>query len=756
MADKRGQAGKKKKQGMKMLETQRLPEAQALFTEACQLNPNDAHAWYILGAIHGQLGQLEEAVTATQRSLALQANNPDALCNLGLSLEQLMRRDEAMDCYRKVLALQPAHLEARKNLGSLLNAAGNHAAAITEYEYALKLAPQHAGLHNDLGNALLAMARMEEAEAHYRKALEYEPGFTRARSNLATLQNRRGEQHSALSSLQQLLEAHPEDAGAQHNMGEMLQSRGQLEEAMVHYDAALRLSPDFAEAHNHRGTVLQLLGRHEEAGIAYTQALALRPDYAEAHLHQGNLHLECGRIECALDAYRRALDCQPALAEAWNNMGTCLIQCGRYAQGIEAYEKARTLRSDYREAISNQLMALNYDPQQTVNTLYAAHRQGGRTWGDAGPKPPHAAQTDQRLRIGYVSPDLRTHSVAYFIEPVLLAHDPVHFEIFCYAEVPAPDATSKRLFASVPHWRYTCGLSDEELAEKIRQDRIDILVDLAGHTQGNRLGVFALRPAPRQITYLGYPNTTGVAAMDYRITDAIADPVDQDAWHTEQLYRLADGFLCYCPPHDAPTVTPSPTENQGGITFASFNNLAKLNDTVIATWAEILKAVPDSRLWLKNRAFGDTDVQQRYLRLFAQHGIAASRLHMSGWTRDNTSHLAMYAEVDIALDTFPYNGTTTSCEALWMGVPVIALAGDRHAGRVGMSLLHRLGLAPFCARDTADYVALAVKLANSPEKRRIMREHLRPLMRARLCDATAFTQSLEQAYRDIWSRSLEA
>lgn len=739
-----------------MLQAQRLPEALTLLTEACRLSPNDAHAWNVLGAINGNLCRLEEAMDCTRRSLALQPDNADAQNNLGIMLEKLTRHGEATACYRKAIALDRNHVGAHKNLGNQLNAAGDHANAITHYEFALRRAPRHTGLHNDLGNALLAAGRMDEAQTHYLKALEIEPGFARARSNLASLQSHQGQFDDAITSNRHALEQQPDDAGIHHNLGELLQKKGQLMEALSHYDAALRLLPDFAEAHNHRGTVLQLLGHFDEAENAYSRALALQPNYAYAHLHLGNLHQECGRFEAALNTYNRALTCQSEMAEAWNNIGGCLLLSGQYRQSIEAHGKALTLQPDNQAMASNHLLALNYDPGQTVHTLAAAHRQWGNAFPRTTPGTPHPMRAGRRLRIGYVSPDFRTHSVAYFIEPVLLAHDPARFEVFCYAEVLTPDTTTQRLRETVPHWRDTCGLSDETVAGEIRQDKIDILVDLAGHTQRNRLGVFALHPAPVQISYLGYPNTTGLATMDYRLTDARADPPGQDDSYTEQLYRLPAGFLCYRPPHDAPAVVPSPSEANGYITFASFNNLAKVNEDVITAWAEILRDVPRSRLRLKNRAFGDASVRHRYITQFENHGINAKRLHMSGLAHDISSHLALYGEVDIALDTFPYNGTTTSCEALWMGVPIISRIGDRHAGRVGISLLHRLGLEPLCAPDLNSYVALAIKLANNPDKLHIMRDNLRQLMMISLCDAPTFTHQIEQAYTDIWSKTADS
>lgn len=755
MANKRETAGKLKKQGMSALQAGRTSDARDLFVEACRIDPGDAHAWYALGAVYGQLGRFDDAVEATRKSLALQAKNADAQSNLGIALEGLKRPEEAIAAYRKAIALQPGHIEARKNLGGLLDEAGQHEAAVEQFEHALKLAPRHSGLHNDLANALVELKRYEEAETHYHEALKHDPSFSRARLNLAGLQFRRGARESAMADLERFLEETPDDAGAHHNLAEMLQRSGYVAKAVEHYDEALRLDPEFVESYHHRGTALQLLGRYEASEVSYRKALELRPDYAEALLNLAGLDLECGRIEAALAAHERVIELRPDMPEAWNNMGKCLVLCGLPLRGVEAFDKALEIDPDYRGAAGNRLMALNYDPSLKAEDLCVAHR----AWGGSQAEPSAAGRAlnaieGRCLRIGYVSPDFRIHSVGYFIESILAAHDPTRFDVFCYAEVPTPDATTRRLWKIVPHWISTCGKSAEEVAEQIRRDRIDILVDLAGYTQGNRLDVFALRPAPVQVSYLGYPNTTGLAAMDYRLTDEVADPQGKDPGYTERLLRLPKGFLCYGPPLDTPDVAPRPSKAAGRITFASFNNLAKVNEPVIGAWAAILNAVPGSQLWLKNRAFADASVRRRYLDLFARFGVDAERLRMSGWTPDNRSHLELYNEVDIALDTFPYNGTTTTCEALWMGVPVVTLEGDRHAGRVGKSIVHRLGLDALCAPGVDEYVSLAVRLAGRPEKLDLLRENLRPLMRVRLCDAEAFTDVLEKAYQGLWTQTL--
>jgi predicted O-linked N-acetylglucosamine transferase (SPINDLY family) len=316
---------------------------------------------------------------------------------------------------------------------------------------------------------------------------------------------------------------------------------------------------------------------------------------------------------------------------------------------------------------------------------------------------------------------------------------------------------TERLKQRSHHWHNIRGKTDDDVAALIRADAIDILIDLAGHTENNRLPVFARKPAPVQVTYLGYPNTTGLRTIDYRLTDIEADPPGQEPYHTEQLVRLPHGFLCYTSPPDAPAVTALPTSTVGHVTFGSFNNLAKMTPEVIGLWAQILKAIPGSRLVIKNKSMKDGPTRERYLALFRETGITEDRLDFVAWIPEAADHLGAYAHVDIALDTFPYNGTTTTCEALWMGVPVITLAGERHAARVGVSLLTRVGLTELIAQSPEEYVKLAVELAADTERLVQLRAGMRERMKhSPLCDAKSFTRDLETAYRGMWREWCEA
>ena len=473
---------------------------------------------------------------------------------------------------------------------------------------------------------------------------------------------------------------------------------------------------------NNLSALLTNRGRMQQAAKLLGRALRISPDSHQLLINFGRMSLHAGDAEAAAEAFRKVIGLQPDLADAHSNLLACL------------------------NYLSNQDPARVFAEHRRWYERHASALRQFRRWNN----PPDA---QRRLRVGYVSPDLCEHSVARFLEPVFLEHDRERFEIACYADVPHPDATTARLRQLCARWSGTSGLSHEQLAQRIHEDRVDILVDLAGHTANNRLLAFARKPAPLQVSWLGYPNTTGLPSIDYRLTDARADPPGMtEALHTETLVRLPESFLCYRCPEDAPDVGSLPSGVTGGITFASFNNLAKMTPEVIRVWSGILRAVPGSRLLLKSRASGDQDVRHRLIALFTSMGARDEQVVFHDPVPAHRDHMAAYNQVDIALDTFPYNGTTTTCEALWMGVPVICLAGQVHAARVGVSLLTQVGLANLVAPDEQSYIASAVRLSQDPGGLAAIRGQLRETMRnSSLCDASGFTRALEQVFRDTWS-----
>ena len=464
-----------------------------------------------------------------------------------------------------------------------------------------------------------------------------------------------------------------------------------------------------------------------------------------------------GRLNAALELYKTAIEKNPESVDAWLGAAAVLVDLWALGDAVAAYERALELAPKSNVIFSALLFHRHYDTPVDARRLFELHREYGMRMDNSFPRAPAKSEgrvdLQRRLRIGYVSPNLSRHSVGYFIEPVIRSHNRREFEVYCYYNHALADDATGRMREAADGWRDVAGIDDESLARMVHEDKIDILVDLAGHSKGNRLGAFARCHAPLQFTWLGYPDTTGLATIGYRITDNTADPAPAaDLKHTEQLARIDGCFLCYEPPADAPAIKKRAADSV--VTFGSFNNVAKINRPLLELWAKILTAVPDSRLMLKCAPLNFPDTVDRLTEALEECGIEPSRVELRGWTSGRDQHLDAYAEIDIALDTFPYNGTTTTCEALWMGVPVVTLAGEVHMSRVGASLLHCAGLDDLVAQDEAQYVRIAAALAGDVERREGLRSGLRArLLGSSLLDHAGFTRKLESVYRAAWARS---
>jgi protein O-GlcNAc transferase len=671
-----------------------------------------------------------------------------------IAYHQAGRHAEAEAVYQQILAIDPNQVDSLHLLGVVAHQLGKNDAAVALIGKAIALNGNDSSFHNNLGIVLKGQGRLDEAVGCYRRALVIKPDYAEAHNNLGNALGDQGKLAEAAGCYRQALVLKPNYAEAHNNLGNALRHQGKLAEAVDCCRRALVLKRDYVEAHNCLGNALRDQGKLDEAVDCYRQALVLKPDHAEAHNNLGNALWDQGKLDEAVGCCRRALALKPTLAEAHNNLGNVLRDQGKLDEAVACYRQALALKPDYPGAHSNLLSSLNYHMTLPPGELLAAHRRWDERHGTAA-RTHHANRRDpdRRLRIGYVSPDFRRHSVAFFLEPLLRHHDRAAVEVFCYAEVAQPDAVTGRLQALADHWRSTVGMSDAALVQQIGADGVDILVDVAGHTANNRLPAFAAKPAPVQVSWLGYPNTTGLAAMDYRLVDAVTDPgAEADGWASETLLRLAGGFLCYGPPVEAPE--PVSSFGPGGaVTFGSFNNPAKLSAATLDTWVALLLRLPEAQLVLKGPPFADAATRALFQARFAALGVAAMRVTLLGHLPDLTHHLSLYRRIDIALDPFPYNGTTTTCEALWMGVPVVTLLGDRHAGRVGASLLTRLGLDELIARDAEEYVAIATGLATNPARLISLRAGLRARMAASpLCDTRNFADKMESAYRNMWRR----
>jgi predicted O-linked N-acetylglucosamine transferase (SPINDLY family) len=736
----------------------KLDDAIKSYKKALSINPDFAEVHNNLGSTLGFQGKLDDAITSYKKALSINPDFAEVYSNLGSALEFQGKLDDAIESYQRLLIIKPESVHIHYDLGNLLKEQGRLEEAAVSYRKALSLKPEFVEAHNNLGNTLKEQGRLQEAVACLEMAISIKPEFVEAHNNLGNTLKEQGGLEEAGVRYRKAISLKPEFVDAHYNLGNTLKELGCLEEAAASYRKALSIKPDYIEAHNNLGNTLKELGRLEEAIVSYQKALSIKPDYIEARNNLGNAFKEQGCLEEAAASYRKALTIKPEFAEVHNNLGNILKEQGRLEEAVVCLKKALSIKPEFVTAHSNLLCCLNYFPNISREDIYNESlkwdQQHAKTLLKKEPVYHNKKEKERKLRIGYVSPDFRDHSVAFFFEPLLKAHNKEKFEIYSYSNVKKPDNVTGRLKAEANHWFSIVGKKDEDIADQIERDEIDILVDLAGHTENNRLLVFAYKPAPIQVTWLGYPNTTGMSAIDYRFTDEIADPVSETKkMNSEELIRLGSGFLCYNADDFAPEISALPCLERGYITFGSFNNLTKTTPEVVKLWSDILHRVPNALLLLKCNQLLDEEMREKYRRMFEKTGISGDRIELFGTLPKKADHLGLYSKIDIGLDPFPYNGTTTTCEALWMGVPVVTMLGDRHAGRVGASILKHVGLGKLIADSPKSYVEIARQLSTNVGKLAALRNGLRDQMiSSPLCDAGAFTKNVEEVYIRMWER----
>lgn len=769
--------------------SRRLTEAEQLYREILAIDPDHADANHYLGSLASQVGRNDIAAAFIGKAISLRKNDPAMHNNLGNALKGLGRFDEASASYRHAIALKADFADAHGNLGVLFKERGELNEAIAAYRRALTIKPDYIEAHNNLGNALRDAGKLDEAVRSYRRAIAIRADFADAHGNLGNALADCNELDSALESYRRALALNPDFVDAHRNLGDALRKLGRLDDAAASYAKALALNPDFAEAHNNLGVTLKDRGRLPEAIASFRRALAIRPNYLEAHNNLGNAFRDEAALDEALASYRRALAIKPDYVEAFNNLGMTLTDKaefdeaiesfaqalalkpdfaeahgnlanvlkhqGRLEEALESYERVVALKPDFADAYSNLLLTQHYSDRISSAGLFAAARGYGDRFASisaAEASFPNDRAPKRRLRIGYVSGDFQQHPVGFLLAHVLEAHDHAGFEIFCYANSATVDDVTKRLKRSADHWRDIVGLSDADCVAMIQRDGIDILIDLSGHSAKHRLPLFALRPAPVQASWLGYFGTTGLPAMDYCLMDDAAAPPGDERWFTEAIVRLPYGRFCYAPPTYAPDPVDPPSLRRGYVTFGSFNNIAKIGAGVVKLWAEVLHDAPGSRLLLKWKSFGNERVRQNFASAFQAAGVAPERLELRGFS-PHAEMLAQYSDIDVALDPLPFGGGLTSCEALWMGVPVVTLPGDRPASRQTVGFLDLVGLSDCAARSPAEYVRCAADLAADPDRLTVLRHSLRARMtKSPLCDGALFTPTLEAAFRAMWRR----
>ncbi|MBS3734274.1 MAG: tetratricopeptide repeat protein [Phycisphaerae bacterium] len=634
---------------------------------------------------------------------------------------QAGRVAEAADILERAIARGDRRPETLSRLGEVYLWLGRPGQALPHLEQAGKAQRQSGKIAAALGRALFGVGRAGDAIEELRRALELDASLSEAWLALVEACVQSGRATEAADLVDELASRGPANPREAYALAEALRRTGRTNKAEQHYRALLKEAPT-PKAWNNLATICLRSGRPCEA-------LALR---------------------------RKAAEAEPNNPDFARVLAGTLLGAGRIQDAIDLLRRWRARAPTHAGVHSDLLLALHYPENVDREELFEEHRRWGAAHAPPAPSRPPCEPRDPNrcLRIGYISPDFRRHPVASFFEPLLDAHDRDAFEIYGYGSVTFPDDVTRRLAAKFDTYRAISGASDEAVVRRIAGDRIDILVDLVGHTSGHRLGVLAHGAAPVQVTYLGYPDTTGIPAIDYRLTDERADPPGAEARHTESLMRLPRGFLCFSAPSDGPDVSDLPQHRNGYVTFASFNNNAKITPEVLSLWAHILHAVDGARLLLKFRGGGEPELARHYRDMLSEAGVDCDRVDIIGTVASYADHLRLYHRADIALDTFPYHGTTTTCEALWMGVPVVTLIGDRHVSRVGLSILSSVGLERFAAADAEQYVATAVATAGDVDALATLRSSLRDRMAGSpLCDRDGFARDLEAAYRDIWQRT---
>jgi len=697
----------------------RLRLAEEIYHRILEADPHHADAMHLLGVIAHQAGDHELAIKRIRRALVECDTVAAYHNNLGEAYRAMDQLAEAAQSYRRAILLRPDYAEAHNNLGLVLQIQEKRPEALACFRRAVALKPCYAKAHFHLAYLLQAMGQTAEAIAAYRQALDCNPNYTAAWHNLAHLLAAQGQYAEAVPCYEQVLQRQP-DPETHHSLGWALQELGRMDEAIAQYCRALDLAPTMLVAYKSLGAVLKSLGRFTEAKATCQRVLELEPDDAETHSNLGTIFLDEGALPEALASVRRASELRPDLAWTY----------------------------------SNYLAALHYTPDITPARLYEAHAEYETRYAAslrAAWRPFENDRDPERpLRVGFVSPHLYQQPVGYFLIRALEHMDPAACQVVCYYDRPAKDSMTARFQAVAASWRDVVLMRDEELAEQVRDDRIDILFDLAGHAGANRQLVFARKPAPVQITWLDYEGTTGLKAIDYLLGDRYTIPPGAERWCHERVLRMPDGFVCYDPPAEAPEVGPLPALERGAVSFASFNLPAKINAQVVDVWAAILHRVPDSRLWLKYRGLNDPAIAARFHQLFAERGVAPHRVLLEGWA-PYAEFLRLYQLVDIALDPFPYSGGLTTCEALWMGVPVITCPGETFASRHGLSHLTNIGLTETIATSPTEYVDLAERLACDLPRLAALRAGLREqVARSPLCDGERFANHLLGLLRDVW------
>jgi len=690
----------------------RHAELESMARLLVERNPDSGFAWKVLGVSLQMQGK--DALPAARKAAELLPDDVQALSNLGAALQAIGQFDAAVVSYRRALEIKPDYAEAHHNMGLALQAIGQLDAAVASYLRALEIKPDYAEAHSTLGNVLIDLGQLDAAVASYRRALALKPDFAEAHSNL----------------------------------GAALKANGQLDAAVECYHRALEIKPDYAEAHSNLGAALQAIGQLDAAVECYRRALEIKPDYAEAHSNLGATLWDKCRLVEAEACCRRALEIAPDYAPAHQTLAIVLAYLSDFDQVVTESDTALHLKPDDPEVWEQRLYAFSYHPDLTAQEIYNEFVR----WGDRFPDPvvdfsAHDRTPGRRLRIGYVSPDFRRHTSRFFFWPLFANHDHAAVELYAYSNAGLEDDFTRKFKGLFDHWRNIRGVADGEAARMIREDGIDILVDGCSHMRDDRLGVFTLKPAPIQATWLGAAWTTGLKMVDYALIDPYMAP--EGTLTRETIVRLPHCFVAYRPPEETAEIAPPPCLKNGYITFGYSGRTERLNHHTFRVWGEILRQNPTARLILDFRSFADPPTQAHYRRFMVRHGMDPGRVIM----RNSANIFAGLNDMDILLDSFPHSGGTMLFDALWMGVPILTLASRPPVGRIGTTLMINLGLPEWVAESQEEYIGKACTLAQNTQALAQLRAGMRERMQnSPLMDGPGFARGVEAAYRVMFEK----
>lgn len=669
---------------------------------------------------------------------------------------------DALAACQRNLSLHPESSDAHLQCAAVLRSLGRADEAIHHCNEALKIDARCSLALLYLGDIHMAQGHFEDAVVAYRSAIGLDPGFALAHQRLGWVAFKHGDFVDALGCYQRALATGVSTSVLYLDAGMAFMALEKLDDAQAAINNAIALSPHNPELYFHLARCLKRKNLPDQATVSLEQAVQAGQGSAALRLKAASAMRLMGSYEGAKRQLLCVLPNDPAFPHAQSGLGTLAFSEGRHDDAIRHFKAALRLSPGLVPARSSLLLALNYAAGYSPAQVFQEHVAFGKSYARGlGKKwaPNGTVDIGKRLRVGYVSGDFMEHSVAYFVKSTVACHDHSAFELFGYSNTPVEDDVTRGLKEHFDRWCNIHSLGDDQVAELIRRDGIDILVDLSGHTAENRLLVFARKPAPIQVSWLGYPNTTGLGAVDYRFTDGFAEPFGMtERYNVEKLWRLPDVFCCYTPCVKEParrtsaelTVRATPALRNGYVTFGNFNNIAKMSPPVVSLWSSLLRELPSAKLMLEAPMLGMDLLRGQVLAQFAAHGVGEDRLILLGRKREQ--QYVLYHEVDIALDSFPCNGGTTSFDTLWMGVPLVTLAGQTFVSRMGVSLLSNLGLTELIAQTEDQYIAIAMALATNLEKLNALRLSIRPRMETSpLLDQARFTQNMEAAYRKMWT-----